>query len=165
MDKNKENFERHQKIIQLGKYGGEIRWEKGKLLLEQKKTNGWKGLADSWMSYLADPELGETIQTLERHMRVYSFYGEKLGLKYKDVEGIDVKKLEKMRSANLITKKNLEEWLDKARNWSYSDFLRVVEFGEKDVMKCKHSKVKAIPPKYKCLDCGQVFNQRPNDKS
>lgn len=158
---NKENFERHQKIIKLGQVGGEIRWEKGKLLLEQKKTNGWKGLADSWMSYLADPELGESLQTLERHMRVYSFYGEKLGLEYKDVEGIDVKKLEKMRSKGLINKKNYKEWLDKARNWSYSDFLRVVEFGEKDVVACKHKHIKNLPAKYRCLDCGQVFLERP----
>jgi len=156
-DTNNINFERHRKIVELGKFGGEIRWEKGRLLFEQKKTDGWKGLAETWQSYLADPEMGESLQSLERHIRVYAFYGEKLGLKYKDVQGIDVKKLEKIK--RVADKKNYREWLGKARSLSWSDLVRIIDYGE--VKNCPHKHIKNLPPRYRCEDCGEVFLTKP----
>lgn len=154
MSSEEKTHELYQTLIELGKAESITWWSRGKILSDFKKKSLWKGYADSWTAFLADPELGRSVDSQLRDLRLFDFYGNKMKCSQNDIKGIDVKKLDKIKK--IVNEKTLESWLDKCKVNSYSDIINMVEFKDKDIMKCPHKNTREYTAKYKCLDCGCV---------
>jgi len=154
-------FELYKELLKLSKEENVRTWKMGELLYGIKENKGWKGIAESWRAFLSDPEFEQSPLTLERYLRLYDFYGQKLGLKQEDIAGIDVKILGTKKIKDKLTPKNALKVLEKFRV-SYSDAMRLLRFGNKNPLTCKH-KWSPLKQLYECSKCGER-TQNPDEK-
>ena len=94
----------------------------------------------TWKAFLAQPELKIHVAKADRLVKIYDTYIIKLELTEEDIQGIDSNSLNRL--STVVTKENVEEWLDKARELSRADLLREIKFGDINEMECEHN--------YKC---------------
>jgi len=127
--------------------------EKAEVLhkLYEKKTYKKATGEESWMAFLADPQLSIAPSVDFMARKIYRKFIVELGFTKAKLAGIDYRKLDQL--ANFVTKKNAEDWLLKAQMLSRSDF--VLECKGRDIKNCLHKNVKTIDPKTICKDCGE----------
>ena len=132
--------------------------DKGRLLYILKKDNLWKQIFRdyTWNAFIANPELQGTSTTNDfRARKVYKFFIIDLGLKEKEIYGINILLLDKL--VGQTNQENVIEWLSNARELSVSDFNRLFDEtfkGKKNPVDCGHEKVKEDFRRV-CESCGE----------
>lgn len=123
----------------------------GEYLSKIKDSGEYLNYADTWASFLADPEINISKSMAARYSAIYRKYIQELGLDYEKLRGLDTNMLYYV--AGKIDKENADEWLEKVRTLSRSDIIREVKHPDANVMECEHEwKLH----KEKCHKCGEV---------
>lgn len=164
MSKADKSFELYEKLKDTTQKSNSYKIIMGEYLYRLKESKGYEDIAgegETWTTFLAMPEIAIPYTTAARYIKIAEVYVHKLGLSYEDLQGLDVWKLETV--ANKVTKQNVKEWLERIPTLSRSDIQTLVQHGEVDQMKCKHANLKVLPIKYKCLDCGIITLNNPNE--
>jgi len=149
-------YEIHTKIVSLANFTREqarrLVFEMGKLLKVVKEKKLYEKLGyDTFASYVADPEIGLTEGNANHYIRVYETFIERLKIKEKELEGIAFNRL--LRLVPLLNEgKKPEEWLEKAKALSESDFIFEIKNAKGELGEVKVP----FPKMYRCKDCGEI---------
>ena len=108
----------------------------------------------SWKAFVAQPELHISYEKAQRLVILFDVYIEGFGLKEKEIIGVDSNSLCYVARKNILTKDNVRDWVNKAKELSRSDFQREVKFGHVDEMKCDH-KGEVKRTTITCPKCGR----------
>jgi len=152
--------ELYTKIVDLVQTENTIGLALGKFALEMKETKGYKAYADTWLGFLALPEITKKRTTIYRYEKIYRDLVLGKGIDESKLLGISPVKLGII--TKVINSENVDEWLEKARTLTARDIRRLVEYGDIDPMECEHN-FEAIPMKYKCTKCGEITKHNLND--
>lgn len=161
----KEKVELHNRfetLVKLSTFGKGIDFELAKLLYEFKKDDHFKlvmGYPEAtWKAFCDMAELQPlTLSKADRLVKIYSTYIVNLGLKPEDIRGVDSHALH--RIAGRVNKKNVREWLEKAKVLSRADFQRELRFGNVDISVCKHSFGPKVDIIKTCMKCGEKYKE------
>ena len=136
----KEIFKVYQHLQSLQGASRGVDLELAKELSILKKDGNYKIIMGddeaSWKAFLAQPEINLHPAKADRLVVIYDVYIQQLGLTEKDISDVDSNSLRRL--ASRVTKENVMEWIDKARNLSRSDLFREIKYGHIDEMKCEH---------------------------
>lgn len=153
--KAKQIFDAYQNLKSLQQTTSGIDLIKAKELAYIKKDKNYKIIMGddgaTWASFIAQPELQPLkVSKADRLVKIYNTYILNLGLTEEDILGIDSNILQRLTT--LVDDKNINEWLNKAKNLSRSDFYRELKYGEVNEMTCEHQwNIKEIKT---CKICG-----------
>jgi len=132
-------------------------WDRAELLFLGKEKEYYKILGyEDWNQFINDPELQLSKTQVFRDLKLFKRFIYELKIPKKLLYGINSRRLDSI--ASYLTKKTVEEWLEKTKNLSDYDFDREVKRifkGRKDPITCKHEHVKTIDPKIICEECGE----------
>ena len=121
---NKEIFESFQILKSFSYTPQYINLEQAKELAFMKKDDNFKiAMGDngaSWRDFIKQEELQPLkVDKADRLAKIYTIYINDLGLDESEIAGVDSVSL--YRLSTLVTKNNVNSWLDKARNLSRTE--------------------------------------------
>ena len=147
-------FEAYQRLQSLQGASRGVDLELAKELSELKKDENYRIIMGdteaSWKAFLCQPEINLHVAKADRLVKIYQKYIQELGLSTEDIYGVDSNIL--VRLASVVTKDNVGEWIEKAKNLSRADVYREIKFGAIDEMKCEHNYTRKIV--CTCVKCG-----------
>lgn len=166
MTSSQKAHELHEKILTLLLGSSMNNLGLGEVFYQIQKEKLYKDLVGdrkaTFSDYLHTPEIKKTYQYAYVLIEIYKKYIIELGLTYEKLRGIDTLSLFKVRK--VIDKKNKDEWIAQLETLSRSDINRLLKYGDKNPMSCEH-KWEIVPPKYKCLLCGEITKHNPNENT
>ena len=115
--------------------------KKAKLLAYFKQDERYKlYMGDekvTWKKFVASDVLQPLkLSTADRLVKIYQTYMVRLGLKAQDIENVD--SLVLLRLRKVVSPKNVQVWLKKARLMSREDMLREIRYGKTNKADCHH---------------------------
>lgn len=150
-----DNFKKYTQIKEIAQVKNKTNIILGQLFYELKENNYFEDNDITFSAFLADPEINLSETVAYRNINVYKKYIIELGLKVKDIQHLDLMKLDRIKG--VVDKKNVQEWLSTIATLSRSDLDRLVKYPNKNPMTCKH---KWTCSKEKCTTCGEIRNVR-----
>src|SRR3990167_2722994 len=152
--KNSIAFKWFETLRNLTKYQRTFVWDRAELMYAGHSHNYWKELGyDSFNQFLNDPDLLIRRSVAYRDILVYKRFVIDFKIPKEKLYGINIGRLDSV--ANKIGKKEVEEWLDKARELSNADYALEVKHKGRDIKGCKHEHTKTFPSKTVCENCGE----------
>src|SRR3990167_6688088 len=152
--KNSIAFKWFETLRDLTKYQRTFVWDRAELMYIGHTHNYWKDLGyESFNQFINDTEILIRRSVAHSDILVYKRFVVDFKIPKEKLYGINIGRLYSV--ANKIEKKDMEEWLDKARNQSDSDYAIEVKQLGRDLKSCKHEHTKNYPAKDVCSDCGE----------
>ena len=152
--KNSIAFKWFEALRNLTKYQRTFVWDRAELMYLGHSLNYWKELGyDSFNQFLNDPDLLIRRSVAYRDILVFKRFVIDFKIPKEKLYGINIGRLDAV--ANKIERKEVGEWLEKARELSNSDYAIEVKSKGRNLKSCKHEHIKTYPAKEVCSDCGE----------
>lgn len=108
--------------------------ELGEVLYEIKSKQLYKKMGDggfdTWKSFLANPEIDLSVQMADIYVRIYEYYILELKKSKEEIQHLPILRLNRLLpKLENATPEEREEWLDKAKLLSYTDFIQELREG------------------------------------
>lgn len=143
-------FKLHESIVGLKRSVQQNTLQMGATLKELRDRKLYRLLDyPSFQAYCASPEVSVKRSTAYAFIRVYEVFIERFKYPVKQLETVDSKKLE--RILPVVDEENHQEWLEKARELSYTDLVTEIRQRNLDPANCQHDWEEQVI--YYCKQC------------